>query len=132
MLLHKAEAWNTLELPATFAEFSELQVFKSCKKHATRSSFYLVARNVQQGCAAACLAVENWKRSWRHASIGPGPSALPTENADGKEQEAVSRVLETFGERFVQLLDPIWDIQRPAIERAPWFNASTTESNLLT
>jgi len=132
MLLHKAEAWNTMELLVMFAEFSDLQVFKPFKKHATRSSFYLVARNVQPGCAAARLAVEKWKLSWRYASIGPGPSASPTENADGKEQEAVSRVLQTFGEQFVQLLDPIWDIQRAAIERAPWFKASTIKSELST
>ena len=130
MLLHKADAWNTFELLVTFAEFSELQVFKPSRCHATRSSFYLVARDVRSECTAARLAVEKWKRGWRYTTIDSDSLATSIEPTV-QDREAMEKILETLGEEFVHLLAPIWDIQRDAIEKAPWFSTSNTKSDTL-
>jgi hypothetical protein len=47
ILLHNIEAWNTCTLLKAFDSFSSIVLFKPEKKYATRSSFYLVAKNVQ-------------------------------------------------------------------------------------
>ncbi|OCL05232.1 hypothetical protein AOQ84DRAFT_414080, partial [Glonium stellatum] len=39
MLLHKADAWDTVALFYTFSKFSSLQLFRPKKKHSIRSSF---------------------------------------------------------------------------------------------
>jgi hypothetical protein len=43
LLLHKVEALHTVLLLHTLSKFSLIQLFKPKKKHATRSSFYVVA-----------------------------------------------------------------------------------------
>src|SRR5258707_205870 len=70
ILLHKIEAWDTLELLYRCSRFSSVQVFKPAKKHAKRSSFYLVARTVQPHSEAAKLAAEAWKLASWHATFG--------------------------------------------------------------
>ena len=70
MLLHKIEAWDTTELLYLFSRSSSIKVFKPRTKHAIRSSFYLIARNVQQNSDAAKLAVAMWKPAWWHATFG--------------------------------------------------------------
>lgn len=70
MLLHKIEAWNTVELLYAISQFSPVQVFKPEKKHGIRSSFYLIARKVQPNTEAAILTIASWKRAWWHATFG--------------------------------------------------------------
>jgi 23S rRNA U2552 (ribose-2'-O)-methylase RlmE/FtsJ len=115
VLLHKIEAWDTLEILYRFSRFSSIQVFKPAKTHAKRSSFYLVARTVQPHSEAAKLAVEAWKQAWWHATFGGedgtgGPSVMINE-------EYIRLVLDQFGNKFVELARPIWEIQASALSK---------------
>jgi 23S rRNA U2552 (ribose-2'-O)-methylase RlmE/FtsJ len=114
MLLHKIEAWSTSTLLKTFDAFSSVVVFKPEKKHGQRSSFYLVAKNVQPESEAAKEAVKKWKKTW-YATTFEGDSAQEYPN-----EEAEAAFLEEFGPRLVELGHTIWETQARALERAPY------------
>ncbi|MCJ1249224.1 hypothetical protein MMC30_006447 [Trapelia coarctata] len=113
MLLHKIEAWDTAELLYLFSHFSSIQVFKPVKKHAIRSSFYLIARNVQPNADAAKSAVKAWKQAWWHATFGgeDGTGGLKVTVDEGY----VRTVLDQFGSELVKLSQPIWETQANAL-----------------
>ena len=46
------------------------------------------------------------------------PDAVSILNVSDQE---VSGLLADFGERLVELAEPIWEIQRDALRKAPWF-----------
>ena len=95
VLLHKIEAWDTLELLYSFSSFSSIQVFKPVKKHAIRSSFYLIAKDVRPHSEAAKLAVNAWKLSWWHATFG-GNDGTGGPNVTVSE-DYIRLVLDNFG-----------------------------------
>lgn len=64
MLLHKIDTWNSAFLLCIFSKFSEVKVFKPIRKHAARSSFYLVAKDINVNHAEAAKAVRQWKEDW--------------------------------------------------------------------
>jgi 23S rRNA U2552 (ribose-2'-O)-methylase RlmE/FtsJ len=119
ILMHKPEAWRTAQLMCTFSKFSEISVFKSTKHHEIRSSFYLVAKNIQPHAAAAAEALAEWKRDWRVATFGTDEEY---EQTVVSSPEAVGKLLEDFGEQLVTLAKPLWKIQAAALEQREWTN----------
>lgn len=115
MLLHKIEAWDTAELLYQFSRFSSIQLFKPEKTHAIRSSFYLVARNVQPHSDAAERTVEVLKQAWWRATFG-GPAGTGQTKVlpDGAYVHAV---INEFGKVLIALGRPIWDIQANALSK---------------
>jgi 23S rRNA U2552 (ribose-2'-O)-methylase RlmE/FtsJ len=113
MLLHKLEAWDTTELLYIFSQFSSVQVFKPKKKHAIRSSFYLIARNVQPHAVPAELAVEAWKKDWWQSTFG-GDNGTGGRK-DMADEGYVRTVLEKFGMELIELGRPIWETQANAL-----------------
>ena len=53
ILLHRVDSWSNLKLLRIFESFSKVLLFKPHKIHSNRSSFYLVAKNVQAESAEA-------------------------------------------------------------------------------
>jgi hypothetical protein len=132
ILLHKPDRWNSARFIHTIDSFSSGTVclFKLEKKHATRSSFYLVAKGVQSDHPEAKKAVEIWKKTWLAATKILG---LEDEKGEGEKYggwsdweagEDVEKFLEAFGERLITLGTPIWKIQADALERAPYIKAT--------
>lgn len=116
ILLHKVDVWDNMILLKTFETFSNIHLYKSEKVHSVRSSFYLVAKNVDPECAAATEAVKNWKMVWWRATFGgeSGTGLDPEEPSD----EEVQNVLDEYGPRLSQLGGPIWSIQFEAMKKA--------------
>lgn len=116
MLLHKIEALDTIELLYSFSKFSQIDVFKPVRKHAIRSTFYLIAREVQPGAESAVSAVTMWKRAWWNATFGgkEGTGARRLEF----DATYVHKIIDSFGIRFIQLARPVWQIQADALHRA--------------
>jgi 23S rRNA U2552 (ribose-2'-O)-methylase RlmE/FtsJ len=115
MLLHKIESWHTAELLYRLSQFSSVQLFKPERKHAIRSSFYLVAKNVQPYSETAKELVEEWKQTWWRATFGG-------ENEAGQEkvipdEEYVHKLIGEFGKALVVLGLPVWDIQAKALSK---------------
>jgi 23S rRNA U2552 (ribose-2'-O)-methylase RlmE/FtsJ len=115
ILLHKIEALDTMELLYQFSQFSDIEVFKSKKKHAIRSSFYLIAKNVRPSADAGKVAVIAWKKAWLNATFGgeEGVGARRIEIDDNYAQ----KFIEIFGDRFTALARPVWRIQAGALSR---------------
>lgn len=110
ILLHRLDYWDSVQLLHTFSGFSNIQLFKSANHHAIRSSFYLVATNVQPKSPAAAAAIETWKRAWSSATFDFRREESTTEEA--------AICLNAFGETLIRLGTPIWKIQLEALRGA--------------
>ncbi|MCJ1309250.1 hypothetical protein MMC25_002908 [Agyrium rufum] len=117
VLLHKVEAIDTVTLLHTFSGFSSVQLFKPARNHAKRSSFYMIASNIQPQHNEAKAAVERWQRQWKVATFG----------TDQQYQEEISVtcpdagiLVADFGSELVRLGRPIWKIQKEALAKAPF------------
>ncbi|KAE8155064.1 hypothetical protein BDV25DRAFT_135397 [Aspergillus avenaceus] len=117
VLLHKLEAWDTVQLLYMFRKFSSVKLFKSRKSHAKRSSFYMVASDIRSRHPDALGAVEMWKGLWRVATFGSDEDYAAAFADRGLD---VRVVLEEFGAELVRLGRLIWDTQAKALETAPF------------
>lgn len=117
VLLHRIELWNCVSLLYTVNKFSSVKVFKSKTFHAIRSSFYMVATDIQSQHPEAVLAVERWKKMWRVATFGTDDEYRETID---ERKLGVKEVLEEFGSKLVTLGKDIWGIQAEALAKAPF------------
>ena len=130
MLLHKVEMRKTMKLLSMFDKISEIELFKPLTGHRTRSSFYLIAKNVQPRQPEALVAINEWKAAWKKATF-----PLPADEGNGKGPDfvehvrsEVSSLLTSFGERLIELGEPVWQIQKDALRKASWFNSKDANS----
>jgi hypothetical protein len=115
VLLRRPDAWDVVHLLHQFNSFANIQLFKPYKKHAVRSTFYLVAKNVQPEAESAIAALEEWKKSWSRATFG-GDEGTGEKDPE-MDVEAVKKVLDEFGPKLIELAIPVWKIQAGALER---------------
>lgn len=115
ILLHKLEAWDTVLLLYTLRKFSSLQLFKPQRKHAIRSSFYVVAEQIQTQSPLFQASVTTWKEEWYIATFGS-----ETEYRDNQARfyGIVGQVLSEFGTELLELGQPIWEVQSAALRKA--------------
>lgn len=119
VVMHRADAWDSVDLIHLFSGFADIQLFKPSKAHARRSSFYMVARNVQPQKPEVAQAIERWKKQWRAATFG-GTKVADSEEFHDESCNAAQATLEVFGERLVSMTKPVFKIQADALRRAPW------------
>lgn len=128
ILLHKLEKWHTIELIRSFSNFASISLFKPAKKHAIKSSFYLIAKNIQPQEPVAKLAVNQWRKLWHRATFGSqghdhghdDPDLHSTDDGfltTGHDPAATAAALEDFGPRLVSLGRTVWTIQADALEK---------------
>lgn len=125
VLLHRLEGLITLELLYLFAQFSSIQLFKPSKAHAKRSSFYMVATNVQVEHSEAVKAVDSWKQLYKVATFGSEKEYKQLVHRDSSWAEGI---VNDFGPAIVQMGRPIWDIQARALANAPFIKGSSAGS----
>lgn len=122
MLLHNVDMWDTMKLLSIFDQISQIELLKPRRSHRTRGSFYLIAKNVQPDQPEASDAINEWRESWKNATFPPTADEGKQDQTDFVEQDKeVSRLLASFGERLIELGEPIWEIQKNALREAPWF-----------
>ncbi|KAK2609222.1 hypothetical protein QQS21_002304 [Conoideocrella luteorostrata] len=115
VLLHKFEACDTTKLLWDSHGFSSIKLLKPKTSHTKRSSFYMVATNVQSQHTLALQAIQRWKDAWRIATFGSDDDyAELLRNHDG----CASKVLDVFGPQLVELGRDIWATQADALARA--------------
>lgn len=124
VLLHKLDAVDTVSLVYTFSRFSSIQLFKPGKAHAKRSSFYMIATNIQSKSPHARGAIESWKDMWRVMTFG-SDEERKKKISEGYMDEQV--LVEQFGPDLVRLGKGIWEIQARALEKAPFMQAGQDE-----
>ncbi|RKF77597.1 putative s-adenosyl-l-methionine-dependent methyltransferase [Golovinomyces cichoracearum] len=114
VLLHKIDCWDSILTIRDFSDFSDIQLYKPPKAHKTRSSFYLIARNIDIEHEKAKRTLRFWRDQWWEATFG-GEDGL------GKKLHpsvgVVEELLDDFGEQFIRIARPIWRIQADGLSR---------------
>ncbi|PVI00746.1 hypothetical protein DM02DRAFT_642232 [Periconia macrospinosa] len=109
VLLRRPDVWDVLHILRQFDSFANIQLFKPHKKHAVRSTFYLVAKNVQPDAETAKAALVEWKKIWYRTTFGGDEGT--GEKVSEINDQAVTTVLNEFGPRLIELATPVWKIQ---------------------
>lgn len=117
VLLHKPEAWYNVELINTFTRFSNVFLFKPKRKHAIRSSFYMVATKVRPRDTDALSAIRVWKDQWETTTFG---TDVTLKACLYVSEDHVRSVLADFGSQFITLATPIWKIQAGGLRTVPF------------
>lgn len=135
ILLHKIDTWDTVLTLRAFDRFASIALFKPLAAHKARSSFYLVAKNIQPHHKDALVAIQDWAKAWNDATF----RALTSEGREdafpgnGNESTAlgqqVTKVMDEFGERLIRLGESNWKIQEEAIRKSPWFKEMKIEES---
>ena len=126
MLLHKADAFDNIELLKIFNTIAKIKLFKPQCAHSPRSSFYLIARDVDPTHPKAQKSIQQWKEDWKNATTageeGTGVNKeMPTE-------DHVKAVLEEFGPRLIELAKEIWLVQKNALAKASYTKSSSPKT----
>lgn len=121
VLLHKIEFWRNIVLLRTFCRFSSVQVYKPKNGHKKRSSFYMVASNIQPRHEDAIQAVERWKRLWKSATFD---TKEEFDRLDRSLQPEVHELLDDFGPELVELGREVWATQAEGLARASFVRDS--------
>ncbi|KAH7308631.1 hypothetical protein B0I35DRAFT_491857 [Stachybotrys elegans] len=116
VLLHKLEAWDTSLLLYKFSRFATLKLYKLKSGHAKRSSFYMIAHDIQSEGLEAMQAVKRWKEIWRIATFGTEEDYFESLY---KGEPSVEEVLHTFGSEVIRLGKDVWVTQAHALQNAP-------------
>ena len=129
VLLHKIDRWDTVLTIRTFDRVASIILFKPLAAHRSRSSFYLVAQNIQPDHEDALTGIQDWTKSWRDATFHnltseDAFSGYRSEDVVFKNQ--VTEAMDEFGERLITLGETAWKIQKEAIEKSSWFKGSKT------
>ncbi|KAJ0166848.1 hypothetical protein CTA2_5605 [Colletotrichum tanaceti] len=117
VLLHKLENWDTVLLLRTFGEFATVKVYKPRTSHCKRSSFYMVAGNVQSQRPAAARAMGRWKSIWEAATFGTDEAYRKTLQ---EGEPSVEEMLGDFGSELMRLGRDVWATQARALAEAPF------------
>lgn len=115
VLLHKIELWTNVLLLRTFSRFSSVQVYKPKAGHAKRSSFYMVASNIQLQHEDAIQVVQRWKRLWRSATFDTDEEFS---RLGRSLQPDAEELLDDFGPRLMELGRDVWETQANALAKA--------------
>lgn len=128
ILLHKIGSWETVLTLRAFDQFADIAIFKPLTAHRSRSSFYLVAKNVQPHHENALKTIKTWTEAWKYPTFRAWAddgqeNAFSDDRNDGTVlEEQVTKVMNEYGERLVTLGEHAWKIQTAAIKSSTWFN----------
>ena len=115
MLMHKADAWDTVKLVHQISRFAAVALIKPKKSHAAKGTFYLVAKNVQPEDDAAKEALVGWKKSWWDATFGGEDGLGGSEAPDG--EDSVKKLLDEYGKEYAKQVRHVWKIQVDALSQ---------------
>ncbi|KUI56002.1 Ribosomal RNA large subunit methyltransferase E [Cytospora mali] len=114
VLMHKAEARNSLCLFYIFSKFARVRLFKPDVQHQHRSSFYMIATDIQSQGEAVRRAVTQWTGEWRAATFGTDEEYHEEIHRDHVD---IDEVLKEFGEKWVELSREVWKIQIKGLQK---------------
>lgn len=113
VLLHKPETWNSLSLFYAFSKFATVKLFKPSQQHQYKSSFYMLATDIQSQSEEARRLVRQWTTEWKVVTFG----------SDEEYQEVVrehafdvDEVLEEYGKEWIDLSMQVWVTQRDGLK----------------
>ncbi|KUI73295.1 Cap-specific mRNA (nucleoside-2'-O-)-methyltransferase 2 [Cytospora mali] len=114
VLMHKAEARNSLCLFYIFSRFARARLFKPDVQHQHRSSFYMIATDIQSQGEAARRAVSQWTGEWKAATFGTDEEYHEEIHRNDVD---IDEVLKEFGEKWVEMSREVWKIQIKGLQK---------------
>jgi len=121
LLLQRIEAWDTVCILNAFSQFSDIQLYKHPKCHAMKSSFYLVAKNIDLEHPAAKQSVSHWRNLWRYLTFKEFDNILlPDSSLYGSDDAFVQSMIDDFGPQFQRIAQPVWGCQAKALRKQPF------------
>ena len=70
LLQHKLDTWTPARIVYALSKFADIHIFKPERKHASRSSFYTVARNINTSSANFKTFLKRCQDDWYEATFG--------------------------------------------------------------
>ncbi|KAE8165713.1 hypothetical protein BDV40DRAFT_308641 [Aspergillus tamarii] len=132
LLLHRVESWDTVCLLHAFDQFSDIQLFKHPKCHAIKSSFYLVAKNIDLEHDTAKLLLQHSKSLWKYLTFKSFDNVVRTSSSLYEpKSEIICQLRDGFGSRLIELAREVWTIQTQALRAADFMadrSASITQT----
>jgi 23S rRNA U2552 (ribose-2'-O)-methylase RlmE/FtsJ len=125
VLLHRSSRVRIFRLLHMFSKFSQVQIFKPKKSHAIKSSFYLVAKDIQSESPSCLEVMDLFKLIWERATLkDESASSALLYRELGLVEKSLQPELDEFGDMFVMLIRHTWKIQADALEKAPFIEES--------
>ncbi|KAJ5914667.1 hypothetical protein N7504_003550 [Penicillium tannophilum] len=119
VLLHQVYNPRVLRLLKAFENISQITLFKPPFCHAKRTSFYLVAKNVDPLHEVARRLVRDMRNSWRVRTTNAFDLEIPEGPVESNEdEENMEDIMQSFGGKLISLAEPVWKIQTEAMEKA--------------
>ncbi|KAI1003827.1 hypothetical protein K3495_g4390 [Podosphaera aphanis] len=115
LLLHNLDSWETIILVQTLNGFSSVELFKPRKAQGQTSLLYVVAKNIQAQGAEVNAAIKLWKEEWHMATF---KSDKEYNQFQLRHDKRTIEILRNYGKNLIHLGEPIWRIQRTALESA--------------
>ncbi|KAJ6011576.1 hypothetical protein N7451_002988 [Penicillium sp. IBT 35674x] len=98
--------------------FSEIQLYKHPKCHAIKSSFYLIAKNVNLGHPVAKQSASHWRNLWGYLTFKDFEDVpLPDTSLHGSDDAFVRSMIDDFGPQFQRIAQPVWKCQAKALRK---------------
>ncbi|ROW10380.1 hypothetical protein VMCG_02022 [Cytospora schulzeri] len=114
VLMHKAETRNSLCGFYTFSKFARVRLFKPDVQHQHRSSFYMIATDIQSQGEAAQRAVRQWTSEWKAATFDTDEEYREVIRGNAVDTD---EVLREFGEEWVEMSREVWKIQIQGLQK---------------
>ncbi|KAG9248366.1 hypothetical protein BJ878DRAFT_412928 [Calycina marina] len=119
LLQHKLDSWMPARIVCTFSRFSKVQVFKPQKKHASRSSFYMVAKYIDTDSEGFRECLKRLREDWWEATFGGEGGTGRC--ADGDDEDSVMRQInDSANTNAFRLGRPVWKIQADALAKTEY------------
>lgn len=107
ILLQKVESWDTISILKRFDEFSSVRLYKPTAGHKTRSSFYMIADDVQSRHSKAILAIDKWKAVWQAVTFRSDEDFA---KALFNEEDTPEKLWGDFGTKLMEQGREVWAI----------------------
>ncbi|KAF7718917.1 Uncharacterized protein PECH_006655 [Penicillium ucsense] len=116
ILLHQAYSPHSVRLIAAFKKFARVTLFKPTVSHRNRSSFYLIAKNVETTSPEAKNFIRSHRLKWLRKTVESFDLKMP-EIEPQEEEEPMESIISAIGDELIRLAEPLWQIQIVAMKQ---------------
>lgn len=121
MKLHRAASWHNFTLTEKLSRFSDVLLHKPTSAHVQRSSYYLVAKNIQKGHEGLRALAVRYQQEWYiltfHNTIVADDDDAGASDEDLQDAHAL---VDGYAAEYLELVRGIFKIQLDALEKQPW------------
>ncbi|KAJ5491105.1 hypothetical protein N7539_002672 [Penicillium diatomitis] len=106
---------QNLKSAGTF-KFARVSLFKPTVSHRNRSSFYLIAKNVETTSPEAKKFLRSHRLKWLRKTVESFDLKMPDIEPQ-EEEEPMESIISAIGDELIRLAEPLWKIQILAMKQ---------------